>query len=64
MKTFIINQANLTSDCWLIQFQGMEACEKCEFENTPDCGGKDIIKRIADGKYPPTGIGQADITDN
>ena len=58
MKTVIVNQAELTSDCWLIQMQGIEACENCEFKDTTECGGKSILKRIANGKYPSVGIGR------
>lgn len=58
MKAIKVNQAELTSDCWLIQIQGIEACEECEYKGTSDCGGKDIIKRIAEGKYPTAGIGK------
>jgi hypothetical protein len=58
MKAIKVNQAELTSDCWLIQIQGLEACENCELKGTPDCGGKNIIKRIGEGKYPTTGIGR------
>lgn len=57
MKTIIINQAELTSDCWMIQFRGIEACEECKYKNTSKCGGKNIIKRIGEGKYPTAGIG-------
>jgi len=55
MKT--VNQNELTSDCWLIQFNGLEACKDCEYKGKRDCGGKSIIKRIANGKYPTAGIG-------
>lgn len=42
----VIDQSKLTSDCWLIQFSGLSACENCECLNTPDCGGQDIRKRL------------------
>jgi hypothetical protein len=41
-----INQSKLTSDCWLIQFNGLSACESCEFLNTNECGGKAIRKTL------------------
>jgi hypothetical protein len=35
-----IDQSSLTSDCWLIQFEGAKACEKCEYKNKRSlCGG-------------------------
>ena len=57
IKAVTVNQSELTSECWMIQFQGIEACKRCEFKDTSDCGGKDILKRIAKGKYPTAGIG-------
>jgi len=42
----MIDQSKLTSDCWLIQFNGLGACEGCEFRDTDDCGGGETLKRI------------------
>jgi len=41
-----IDQSKLTSDCWLIQFKGLKACENCEAKDTDECGGKDIRKSL------------------
>ncbi len=41
-----IDQNKLTSDCWLIQFNGLSACKTCEALNTSDCGGQAIRKRL------------------
>jgi len=41
-----INQKELSSECWLIQFTGLKACEKCEFLNKSDCGGKRIREKL------------------
>jgi hypothetical protein len=38
------HQANLTSECWEVQFLGLEACERCEFRGKRECGGKQIRK--------------------
>ena len=46
----IIKQKNLTSECWLIQFKGLNACKDCEFKNTSNCGGKNIIKTLMNKK--------------
>ena len=54
----IIKQSELTSDCWSIQFTGIEACENCEYKDTDECGGKAIIKAIESGSYPKQGIGK------
>ena len=39
-----INQNELTSECWLVQFQGFKACETCEVKDTEECGGSNIRK--------------------
>lgn len=41
-----IDQSKLTSDCFLIQFDGLSACENCEALNTVDCGGQTIRKQL------------------
>jgi len=40
-----VDQNSLTSDCWLVQIQGLKACANCEFRNTPECGG-DFLKSL------------------
>ena len=42
----VIDQSKLTSDCWLIQFSGLSACETCSAKDTPDCGGQAIRKQL------------------
>jgi len=41
-----IDQNKLTSDCWLIQWKGISACEGCDLRNTPECGGGETLKRM------------------
>ena len=41
-----IDQNKLTSDCWLIQFRGLEACEDCDLKNTNQCGGGKTLKKF------------------
>jgi hypothetical protein len=41
-----IDQNKLTSDCWAIQFNGLSACNTCEFKNTADCGGGNTLKQL------------------
>lgn len=45
MKTKIIQQSKLTGECWMVQMQGLSACEFCEYKNTEDCGGQDILEK-------------------
>jgi len=45
-----VDQRSLTSDCWLIQFSGLKACESCELKNTDDCGGGDTLKGLRSKK--------------
>jgi len=42
MKSKTILQSGLTSECWLIQFWGLEACQDCEYVDTQECGGQQI----------------------
>lgn len=43
VKTYTVSQSKLTGECWLIQFRGKEACEKCEYKDKRNaCGGMDI----------------------
>ena len=42
MKTRIVSRENLTMECWMVQLQGTESCDECEYENTKECGGKEI----------------------
>lgn len=41
-----IDNDTLTSDCWLIQFGGLSACETCEFKGTNECGGGNVLKQL------------------
>lgn len=38
----MVKQANLTSECFMVQFMGLEACQACEVRGTKECGGKKI----------------------
>lgn len=38
-----INQNKLTSECWLVQINGIKECEQCEYKNKK-CGGQNIRK--------------------
>jgi len=42
MKTKIIQQSKLTGECWMVQMQGLKACESCQYKGTEDCGGQNI----------------------
>lgn len=44
LETKVIDQSKLTSDCWIIQIQGLGACKKCQYNGTQECGGKNIHK--------------------
>jgi len=50
VKTRLIPQNALTSECWLIQMQGLEACKTCKEKDTPECGGKNIRKKLMNEK--------------
>ena len=42
----VIDQSTLTADCWLVQFDGLKACETCELKGKRDCGGGETLKRL------------------
>lgn len=50
-----IDQSDLTNECWLVQFEGVSACEDCDVKGTPECGGANIILtgKNAKGKVVP-----------
>lgn len=48
--TKIIKQSELTAECWLIQFDGLKACEICEAKGTDECGGKKIRETLKNEK--------------
>lgn len=48
--TRVIDQSTLTADCWLIQFEGLAACESCKMSGTPECGGGDTLVRMKEGR--------------
>jgi hypothetical protein len=53
-----INQEDLTSECWLVQFYGLDYCKnRCELYKTQDCGGENIISTglNRNGKKVPLG---------
>lgn len=46
----VIKQSILSSECWLIQMSGLKACERCEYKNKKECGGKEIRQRLLSGR--------------
>jgi hypothetical protein len=56
VKSKVISQADLTSECWMIQAWGLPYCRECEYLATDDCGGHKIRKDILKGKYPRDGL--------
>jgi len=50
IETRLIPQNHLTSECWMVQFKGLDACKTCEFKDTPECGGKEIRKKLMNVK--------------
>ena len=46
----IVDTASLTSDCWLIQFSGLEACEECDVCGTDNCSGQEIRQKLLAGE--------------
>lgn len=49
MKIIEFDQNKLSSECWSVQFQGLEACENCSLRDTNECGGR-LIRRFGVNK--------------
>lgn len=58
MKARIVRQGDLTSECWMVQFRGLEACRDCEFRDTEDCGGQEIRKTLKNNKGKDIPLGK------
>lgn len=43
MKIKIISQKMLSSECWLVQVWGFEVCTDCRYQDTEQCGGRNIL---------------------
>ena len=39
-----IDQSDLSSECWNIQFHGPTVCKTCDLKDTNECGGKHILE--------------------
>lgn len=37
-----IDQNKLSSECWMVQFHGLEYCATCRAKDTHECGGVNI----------------------
>jgi hypothetical protein len=57
MDIKIVKQSDLTSECWSVQVWGLQYCEKCEFKDTDECGGKRIreFAQNENGRLVPLG---------
>lgn len=42
----IIEQSEMTADCWLIQIEGLKACEGCVAKGSDECGGGQTLIRL------------------
>lgn len=43
MKVLNVKRNQLTSECWVVQFEGLSACKNCPAQNTKECGGMGIV---------------------
>jgi len=43
-KSKVVDQSKLTSDCFIVQIEGLQACKKCQYNGTAQCGGKNFRK--------------------
>jgi len=58
-----IQQSDLTAECWLVQFHGIEYCLRCEYKDTDKCGGKEILKTGKNEKGKPVPLSVWTLTD-
>jgi hypothetical protein len=42
LKKKHVPQAQLSAECWSVQFWGLAYCKTCPFKGKKDCGGKKI----------------------
>lgn len=49
VESRIIDQSTLTTDCWMVQFRGLDACDECEYRDTNECGGGDTLEEMKGG---------------
>jgi len=45
-STKVVDQSKLTSECFMIQINGLAACKNCEYLGKQDCGGKKTRKML------------------
>jgi hypothetical protein len=60
-----IDQEKLTSDCWLVQFSGLDECKKCPARGTVECGGGETLRKMQNGEREQLGkiVGQGNPAD-
>jgi hypothetical protein len=56
VRSKIVMQSDLSSDCWTIQIWGLTRCRECEYLATEECGGYRIRRKILSGRYPKHGL--------
>lgn len=44
MTSKVIEQAQLSDECWSVQMWGLDHCNTCEFKGKRSCGGRKIRK--------------------
>lgn len=66
VRTKLVKQSALTSDCWSVQVWGLPYCSgfgdysaMCEYLATSECGGQEIRKSALAGKFPFSGLPDA-----
>jgi len=42
MNVRIVHSSNLSSECWMVQVWGLSRCTTCPYDNTQECGGRNI----------------------
>lgn len=53
----VVNQQQLSSECWAVQFYGLEYCTSCPYQNKKRlCGGRKIRETGKNSIVVPIGL--------
>lgn len=56
VRSKVVKQGGLSSECWPVQVWGISYCTTCEFLDTEECGGVSIREAIKRGEFPEDGL--------
>jgi hypothetical protein len=48
----VVPASSLDSSCWVVQLQGIGACEGCELLGSPECGASPLVREEHEKRWP------------